>query len=210
MKNKTKTMTAASIKKAIASGSHSLSAVYHAHGGKGNVSGSTTKKMRILVPDVADIIKTAKSGGTVAKVAKPVVAKVAKPVAKVKTKKVQPKASDKAKSLGFRKGSLIGVVFSIGATQKPRLLSEVIEDAAKSPEFVALRDKEGKKLTIAKRRQRARWQYTMIASIVHPTNKGRVHSVETDLDGKSTVSAEGKKRKLKDTAKLVRFEAIAA
>ena len=90
------------------------------------------------------------------------------------------------------------------------MLSEVIDEAAKSSEFMSLRAKDGSKLTLAKRRQRARWQYTMIASIVHPTNKGRARSIETDLEGKSLVKKDGSLRKPKDTDKLVRFEAIAA
>jgi len=175
-----KTLTAATIIAAIEAGARSLSAVYKAHGGTGNVSGSTTKKIRGLVPDVADRIKAAKAG---------------KPYGK------QPKASDKAKL--FRNGSLIGVVFALGQG-KPRPLADVIDEAAKSPEFTKLRDKSGKKLGIAKRRQRARWQYTMVASQKHPTNRGRVRSVETDLEGKPRGN-----RKLKDDQKLVRFEAIA-
>jgi hypothetical protein len=185
-------LTVASIVAAIASGATSVSGIARAHGVKGNPSGKVCKTVRELVPDVADRIKAAKSG-----------VKVETPAPKV-AKKAKVKASDKAKH--FRNGSLIGVVFGIGATSKPRLLSEVIDEAAKSAEFTALRDKKtGQKLTIAKRRRRARWQYTMIASLAHPTNKGRVRSVETDLEGKPRGD-----RKLKDNAKLVQFESIAA
>lgn len=186
-----KTLTSTSIVAAIAAGAHGVSAVARAHGVKGNPSGKVCKNVRELVPNIKELIADAKAGKDIA------------PKAKAPKKAEQPKVSDKAKE--FRSGSLISVVFTIGATSKPRLLSEVIDEAAKSAEFTKLRDKDGSKLTIAKRRQRARWQYTMIASLAHPTNKGRVRSVETDLEGKPRGD-----RKLKDNAKLVRFEAVAA
>jgi hypothetical protein len=178
-----KTLTVASIIAAVNAGASSVSAIVREHGVTGNPSGSQCKAVRELCPDVKDLIASAKAGNTV----------------EAPTKQV--KASTKAKL--FRDGSLIGTVFALG-TGKPRLLSEVIDEAAKSPEFTALRDKQGNRLPIAKRRQRARWQYTMIASLKHPTNKGRVQSVETDLEGKPRGN-----RKLKDDQKLVQFQLVA-
>jgi hypothetical protein len=198
-----KGLTAESVIEAIEGGAHSLSAVYHAHGGKGNVSGSTTKKIRGLVPDVADRIAAAKAAkaydeGKTSQAFQVEVGKVEK-----------PKASDKAAALEgsklFRDGSLIGIVFGVGHGKTPRLLSEVIDEAAKTPEFTKLTTKDGHKLGIQDRRRRARWQYTMIASLAHPTNKGRVRSVETDLEGKPRGD-----RKLKDNQKLVVFETVQA
>ena len=201
-------LTVAVILGAIANGATSLSAIYHQLGGKGNVSGGTTKKMRALVPDIADRLKAAKAGttGTVTKTEAKTEAPKAKKEKKAKVKTVSADGNP------FRANSKIGLVFKAGNGTKARPLNEVLDEVAKSEEFKQATSKDGKELPLGEyagkgqkasgRRQRAYWQYTMIASEAHPTNKGRVRSVE-EVDEETGKPVRG-------ITKAVRFEAVTA
>ena len=213
-------LTVAVILGAIANGATSLSAIYHQLGGKGNVSGGTTKKMRALVPDIADRLKAAKAGttGTVTKTeAKAEAPKAEAPKAEAPAPKAKKEKKAKVKTVSadgnpFRANSKIGLVFKAGNGTKARPLNEVLDEVAKSEEFKQATSKDGKELPLGEyagkgqkasgRRQRAYWQYTMIASEAHPTNKGRVRSVE-EVDEETGKPVRG-------ITKAVRFEAVTA
>jgi len=180
--------TEQSIVAAINEGAHSVSAIARAHGVKGNPSGSVCKRIRTVVPGVGELIEQAKAG-------EPVGQPEQTPEPE-QTEATQPQAEHKARAVRngengspFRPGTKIDLVYQAGAGTELRPLTEVLDEVAKSNEFKALtKDKEGKTLPLGTypkgkdrgsgRRQRAYWQYTMIASGKHPTNDYRVRSVE--------------------------------
>jgi len=91
----------------------SVSAIYRGLGGSGNISGSTAKKIRELVPDLAERLATNKS----ATPAPP----VKKPVAKKTTKSGKYRRSE---TNPFREGSGYGQVYDILAAHPDGLPRE--------------------------------------------------------------------------------------
>lgn len=169
-----KTLTAEAVV-AAAQGKKSVSAVAKALGCKGNPSGSLCKKIRALVPNLADIL-----AGTVT---------VAAP------QKAKPSMAGKSKAAEahgpFKAGSKIAIVFSIGNKPGFHSLHDILVEAANTPTFKAEVGKDGKPLDLGVpgktptkedhngRYGMAYWQYTMLGS-KHPTNNGRVAVVPQD------------------------------
>jgi hypothetical protein len=168
-------MTKEMILKAIGEGAKSLSQIGKSLGVKGNISGSMTKKMRVLVPDISDRL-----AGKVKDAPKTPIVQTAPTVHTPKKEKVEvPSMKDKAAALArlastgnpFKAGSMKAIVFEIGS-KAFRPLKDILTEAANDPRFVALCPK-GEKLGDSEggRYKRAYWQYTMIRG-AHPGNHG--------------------------------------
>ena len=164
---------------AVNDGAKSLSDIWHKLGGKGNVSGSTTKKIRALIPEIGDLlkVKVVKGGSVEVKVnqvKEPAIpSKVVKQAKVVKVRdggKANALARAVATGNPFVVGSLKAIVFEYGAKDF-RPLREILTDAANDPRFIAKcpdvpfgDEKSGRYL-------KAYWQYTMIRGN-HPNNHG--------------------------------------
>ena len=163
---------------AVAAGAANLSGIGKHMGVKGNISGSMTKQIRALVPEIAGLLAANKGKAPVAAAA-PVKAKAVKVVKAVAVGPSNPKMSDKAAALArfkstgnpFESGCMKAIVFEHGS-KAFRPLKVILAEAANDPRFKALCPK-GEKMGDIKggRYQRAYWQYTMIRGN-HPGNHG--------------------------------------
>ena len=162
---------------ALGSGAKSVSAVGKALGAKGNVSGSLTKKIREVVPEIADLLK----GGAVQAQAP---AETGQTAAAVKIEASAKGLGEKAKALArlaatgnpFKKDSMIAVVFEHGA-KALRPKGVILTEAANDKRFVAYcRAKNGGKDMPMGDMKHGRFRmayhkYTIIRG-AHPGNHG--------------------------------------
>ena len=182
-------VTKESVMAAVAAGAVSLSGIGKHMGVKGNISGSMTKQIRALVPEIAGLLAANKGKAPVAAAA-PVKAKAVKVVKAVAVGPSNPKMSEKAKAYAryeathnpFESGCMKAIVFEHGS-KSFRPLSVILAEAANDPRFKAYGRKlnHGKEMpmedfkingkTVAGRYQRAYWSYTMIRGN-HPGNHG--------------------------------------
>ena len=187
-------VTREAVMAAVEAGAVSLSGIGKHMGVKGNISGSTTKQIRAVVPGIADMLvinKRTAAGEenlfTVAEIAKENGVKMA-PVAPVKAAKVvkvvqvgpaSPKMADKAAALAryeatknpFEAGCMKAIVYEHGS-KAFRPLKAILTESANDPKFKALCPKGEKMGNITEGRyKRAYWQYTMIRGN-HPGNHG--------------------------------------
>ena len=175
---------------AVAAGAVNLSGIGKHMGVKGNISGSMTKQIRALVPNVADLLAANKGKPVQAIVQPDKVINVPKAAKVVVAGPANPKMSEKAKAYAryeathnpFESGCMKAIVFEHGS-KSFRPLSVILAEAANDPRFKAYGRKlnHGKEMpmedfkingkTVAGRYQRAYWSYTMIRGN-HPGNHG--------------------------------------
>lgn len=115
-------ITKEAVETAIAKGAVSISGVWKALGGKGNISGSTTKKIRVLVPDIQDRLDSNKKKPTdipgVPKEPSAPVTPTTKPAKDAKPKEAMPIRKSKFPrhpQNPFRNGSAYAICFDIMA-----------------------------------------------------------------------------------------------
>jgi hypothetical protein len=120
-------MTKQSVMKAVRGGASSLTAVWRACGGTGNIAGSTLAKIRTLVPDIEGRLQKNKAGA-----AKPSPKKSAKKTTKVKsTKKASPTEYPRHGTNPYRGGSAYGAAYDVLASagdkgiDRAKMVSEV-------------------------------------------------------------------------------------
>ena len=104
-------MTKQSVMKAVRGGASSLTAVWRACGGTGNIAGSTSAKIRTLVPDIEGRLQKNKAGA-----AKPSPKKSAKKTTKVKTKKASPTEYPRHETNPYREGSAYATTYDVLAS----------------------------------------------------------------------------------------------
>ena len=184
-------MTNEMVMGALLKGATSLSEVYHIAGGKGNVSGSTTKKLREMIPSLPSMLADNKAGkgidkgGTIASTMKELCPELyAKhfTYSKVKVSKGDSPKAPKAPSLKgkdrivmtyqktgnpFKVGSMKHVFFTY-ASKSFKPFDEIKDEVANAPEFVALC---GVGMSFEDRCKRVGWQRDMIKAS-HANSKG--------------------------------------
>lgn len=192
------TMTKEAVMLAVFGGAKSLSEVFHSLGGKGNVSGSTTKKMREMVPNIQAMFDFTKDGNFPSKDSIigqtlkaicpdiyaehfPTVAKVAK-VAKVKAEK-SPSLKGKDRIVmtyqktgnPFKVNSLNHIAFH-HFSKGFRVYTEVKDEIANDPLFI---EACGADMSLEDRMKRVDWQRDMMKA-GHQNSKGATDIIKDE------------------------------
>lgn len=200
-------ITAESIRKAVTDGAKSLTKISQAHGYKGAVSGDVSKKIRSLVPEVAELM-----AGTVTPAVAPVVVAelpVAAKVTLAKTCKVKPakpakpaNAEAPAVQVGQVKGiyrGMYGAVFSQAAAAGevkvkefiPTLTANIMADPSNAQIVDKIRARKGDADLVAQVEKAIVFALGVIRSPKHPSNMGRSDDVSATRGNMQIVAIVG-------------------
>ena len=173
-------MTKEAVMLAVFGGASSLSGVFQALGGKGNVSGSTTKKMREMIPGIGEMLADNKAGLKPSKdspIAKALKAICPDIYAEHFPKDVKAPKAPKTPSLKgkdrivmtyqktgnpFKPSSLKAVFFNY-ASKGFKAFPELKEEVANDPLFMEICKKanKGVEMPLEARMKRVEWQRDM-------------------------------------------------
>jgi hypothetical protein len=201
-------MTKEAVMLAVFGGAKSLSGIFQALGGKGNVSGSTTKKLREMIPGIADMLEDNKAGNPILK--NSLIAQALKLICPEEYEKHFPKAvksttktpkADKAPKAPKVKGkdrivmtyqktgnpfkaSSMKAVFFTYASKGFKAFPELKEEVANDPLFMELCKKanKGVEMPLEARMKRVDWQRDMTKAS-HANSLGATDIIK-DEEGK--------------------------